>query len=228
MKGIGILVLGLGLISGCGGTEPPETPEPETTQGVQEYPPQLQLPELTAETSPERYRIRFETTKGPFVLEVERAWSPLAADRLHHLVRHGFYNDVAFFRGIPGFIIQFGVHGDPAISSIWATAGIPDEPRVAGNSRGTVSFAQEGPRTRTTQLFINLSDNPGLDENFVPVGQVVDGMAVVDALFTGYGELHPKGAGPRPAMLNRVGNRYLRQQFPELDYVVQATLEPVP
>lgn len=188
------------------------------------YPAELLLPELTNPPSPEVYRIRFETTKGPFLVEVRRDWAPRGSDRLHHLVHLGFYTDCAFFRGIRDFIIQFGVHGDPAISALWAEAAVPDDPRVLSNLRGTISFAQEGPRTRTTQLFINLKDNPELDANFVPVGRVITGMEAVDSLFTGYGELHPKGDGPRPALLNRVGNRYLQQQFPELDYIRQAAI----
>ncbi len=209
----------------CGG--PPSAPPADTAEPAAEYdyPPELQLPDLIPDPSPDIYRIRFDTTKGGFVVEVRRAWSPHGSDRLHHLVKHGFYRDCAFFRALPGFIIQFGVHGDPEINTLWATAAIPDDPRVAANERGTVAFAQQGPRTRTTQLFINLSDNRELDATFTPVGRVVAGMEVVDSLFTGYGELHPKGQGPRPALLNRLGNRYLRQHFPDLDYIREAVVE---
>jgi peptidyl-prolyl cis-trans isomerase A (cyclophilin A) len=222
------LTLAAVLIALPGCSQGPEPPAPADSAGLAEeygYPPELQLPELAPDPSPEIYRLRFDTTEGAFVVEVRRAWSPHGSDRFHHLVKHGFYRDCAFFRGLPGFIIQFGVHGDPEINSLWATATIPDDPRVASNQRGTIAFAQEGPRTRTTQLFINLSDNPQLDATFTPVGRVVEGMGVVDKLFTGYGELHPGGQGPRPALLNRLGNRYLRQQFPELDYIRDVVLE---
>ncbi len=181
--------------------------------------PALLIPALARDPAPERFQAYFVTTRGTFVLQTERESAPHGVDRLYNLIRIGYFRDVAFYRVVEGFIAQFGVHGDPEINAIWADATIPDDPSRSSNVRGSLSFAQEGPRSRTTQLFINLSDNPGLDSHFTPIARVVEGMSVVDSLYTGYGELAPQGKGPRPALLNQLGNAYLKRQFPEMDYI---------
>jgi cyclophilin family peptidyl-prolyl cis-trans isomerase len=140
--------------------------------------------------------VRFETSKGAFVVEVTRAWAPRGADRFYNLVRAGYYDDVAFFRVIEGFMVQFGIHGDPRANAVWREARIPDDPVAQSNRRGMVTYAMAGPDTRTTQLFINFRDNKGLDgQGFAPFGAVVEGLAVVDSLYSGYGEALP-GPGP--------------------------------
>lgn len=176
--------------------------------------------------APETYRVRCETTRGPFTIEVTRAWAPLAADRFYNLVRVGYLNDVAFFRVIRGFVVQFGINGDPEVSARWKDASIPDEPVRAQNLRGYVTFAMAGPNSRTTQLFINLADNVRLDRmGFAPFGRVVEGMEVVELLYAGYGEGEPRGQGPSQDRIYAEGNRYLRESFPKLDYLVKAELE---
>jgi len=182
-------------------------------------------PSLATEQAPDRFRVRFETTKGPFVVEVTRAWAPRGADRFYGLVKAGYYDDVAFFRVIPGFMVQFGIHGDPRVNEAWRAARIPDDPVAQSNKRGMVTYAMAGPDTRTTQLFVNFKDNAFLDpQGFPPFGRVVEGMAVVDSLYSGYGEGAPQGMGPDQGRVQQEGNAYLRASFPRLDYVKTARL----
>ena len=181
------------------------------------------------ETAPEKFRVRFETTKGPFVVEVTRAWAPRGADRFYNLVKAGYYDDVAFFRVISGFMVQFGINGRPEVSAVWREARIPDDPVTQSNRRGMVTYAMAGPDTRTTQLFINFGDNKGLDgQGFAPFGAVVEGLAVVDSLYSGYGEGAPRGLGPdqgrAQAEMQRRGNSYLKESFPQLDWIKKASL----
>jgi peptidyl-prolyl cis-trans isomerase A (cyclophilin A) len=184
-------------------------------------------PSTLKEKAPAVYKAKFETTKGTFVIEVHRDWSPNGADRFYNLVKNGFYNDVRFFRVISGFMVQFGISGNPDLSAVWREARIPDDKVKESNKRGYVSFATAGPGTRTTQVFINFGNNAGLDgQGFSPFGQVVSGMDVVDSLFDGYGEGAPRGGGPDQARLQAQGNAYLVTDFPKLDYIKKATIEP--
>ena len=154
-------------------------------------------PSLANETAPAKFKAKFETTKGEFVVEVTRDWAPNGADRFYNLVKIGFFQDVAFFRVIKGFMAQFGIHGDPKVSAAWRPARIKDEPVKEGNKRGRITFAMGGPDTRTTQLFISFKDNSRLDGmGFPSFGEVVSGMSVVDTIYDGYGEGAPRGAGP--------------------------------
>jgi len=157
---------------------------------------------------------------------VHRDWSPNGADRFYNLVKNGFFNDARFFRVIDGFMVQFGISGNPDLSAVWREARIPDDPVKQSNTRGMVSFATAGPGTRTTQVFINFGDNAGLDgQGFSPFGQVVSGMDVVDSFFKGYGEGAPRGQGPDQGRVQTEGNAYLITDFPKLDYVKKATIE---
>lgn len=175
--------------------------------------------------APEHYDIVFETTKGPFRARVHRDWSPNGADRLRELVEDGFFDGVAFFRVLDGFVAQFGISGDPATGARWRDRPIEDDPVKASNTKGTVSFAMAGPGTRTTQLFVNLADNTRLDDmGFSPVAEVVEGIDVVESLYGGYGEGAPRGNGPSQAELHQRGNEYLGESFPQLDYVTKAVI----
>lgn len=177
--------------------------------------------------APESFKVKFESTKGTFVVQVTRSWAPNGADRFYNLVRHGFYDECRFFRVLPGFVAQFGIHGDPTVSSFWRQASIDDDPVKAGNTRGFLSFAMGGPNTRTTQLFINYRDNSRLDGmGFSPFGEVIEGMEVVDSLYGEYGEGAPGGQGPDQGRIQMEGNKYLKASFPKLDYVKKATLVP--
>jgi len=182
-------------------------------------------PSKLNEKAPDTFRARFETTKGDFVIEVHREWAPHGADRFYNLVKNGFYDDVAFFRAIENFMVQFGIHGDPQVAAKWRNATIPDDEVKQSNTRGMVSFATSGPNSRTTQIFINYRDNSSLDRmGFSPFGRVVEGMDVVDSLHKGYGEGAPRGRGPSQALIQQRGNAYLRSDFPELDWVKKATI----
>jgi len=171
------------------------------------------------------FRARFETSAGDFVIEVQRDWAPQGADRFYNLVKTGYYDGVRFFRVIPGFMAQFGIHGDPQVSAAWRGRRIPDDPVRQSNARGMVTFATAGPNTRTTQVFINFRDNGMLDgQGFAPFGRVVEGMDVVDRLYARYGEGAPGGAGADQGRIQAEGNAYLERAFPKLDYVKRATL----
>jgi peptidyl-prolyl cis-trans isomerase A (cyclophilin A) len=181
---------------------------------------------LTA-TAPESFKAQFDTTKGRFTIEVTRSLSPNGADRFYNLVRSGFFTDIAFFRVIPGFMCQFGIHGDPNVSAKWREANISDDPVKGSNTRGTITFATAGPNTRTTQLFINFADNTGLDgQGFSPFGKVTEGMDVVDKINSKYGEGAPNGIGPDQGRIQAEGNAYLKKDFPDLDYIKSATIVP--
>lgn len=185
--------------------------------------PGLLDPGQAAEAAPEAFRVKFVTTKGDVVVKVTRAWSPHGADRLYNLARIGFFTDVAFFRVIPRFMAQFGIHGDPKASRAWHAAHIPDDPVAESNVRGTLTFATAGPDTRSTQFFFNFGNNASLDgQGFSPLGKVAEGMDVVDSIFSGYGEGAPAGAGPDQSRVHREGNVYLRENFPQLDYIRSA------
>lgn len=177
--------------------------------------------------APAIYKVKFDTSKGPFVLEIHRDWAPNGADRFYNLVKNGFYDNDRFFRVISGFMVQFGINGDPKISAVWQDANISDDPVRVGNQRGYITFATAGPNTRTTQVFINYADNHALDhQGFSPFGHVVSGMNVVAALYSGYGEGAPQGEGPEQGRVQKEGNAYLMRNFPKLDYVKKATITP--
>lgn len=174
---------------------------------------------------PEKYRVQLETTKGMIVIEVQRAWSPYGSDHFYELVTAGFYDGVKFHRVLKKFIAQFGINGDPKTGQLYANLKIPDDPAKEKNRRGTVAFARLGPGTRTTEVFINLTNNAMLDTTgFTPFGKVVEGMDVADQLAYVYGELQPKGGGPDPAKVHQIGNKYLDSQYPRLDAIRKATV----
>ncbi|MBI3299659.1 MAG: peptidylprolyl isomerase [Elusimicrobia bacterium] len=187
----------------------------------------MPVPENASEKAPATFKAKFKTTKGDFVVEVTRAWAPNGADRFYNLVKLGFFNEIAFFRAIDGFMVQFGIYGDPAIGAKWRGARIPDDPAAGQtNARGSMTFAMAGPDTRTSQIFINYGNNGNLDSmGFPPFGKIVSGMEVVDSLYKGYGEGAPRGAGPDQGRIQMEGNAYLKKDFPKLDYIKSAALE---
>lgn len=168
---------------------------------------------------PDTFRVAFETSRGPFVIEAIRAWAPNGADRFHTLARTGFFDEARFFRVVPDFIAQFGLNGDRRTNERWAKRPIPDDSARQSNVRGTIVFTSTGPDTRSHQMFINLVDNTQLDgQGFAPFGRVVEGMAVVDSLYGGYGE------EPSQHLIVRLGNSYLTRMFPKLDYIRTARI----
>lgn len=179
-------------------------------------------PEALARQAPDSFRVAFETNEGRFVIQAVRAWAPHGVDRFYFLASHRYYDGVRFFRVLPNFVAQFGIHGDPQVNAVWKDRNTPDDPVRQSNQIGFVSYAMGGPNSRTTQLFINKRDNRRLDSlGFAPIGRVVDGMHVVDALYGGYGEGPPRGGGPSQDRIHREGNRYLGRSFPALDSIVR-------
>lgn len=180
--------------------------------------------------APERFFVRFETTKGAFVIDVHRDWAPRGADRFYQLVQSGFFDDSRFYRVRAGYIVQFGIAGDPAIAQRWRDQRFPDDSVRHTNLRGVVAYAMTGPNTRTTQIYINLRDNTLLDaQGFSPIGEVVRGMDVVDALYAGYGET--SGGGMRngkQAPMFEEGNAYLDRNYPKLDHLRRAVVVHAP
>lgn len=164
------------------------------------------------------FSVRFETSTGDFVVLVHRDWAPLGAQRFYELVKSGFYDECRFFRVVSGFMVQFGINGDPATQQSWEK-NLRDDPAKESNRRGYMTFATSGPNSRTTQVFINFVDNSFLDsQGFSPFGEVIEGMDNVDKINAEYGE------SPDQGQINSGGNAYLKSQFPKLDYVKKATI----
>jgi peptidyl-prolyl cis-trans isomerase A (cyclophilin A) len=173
--------------------------------------------------APAEYDVNFVTTKGDFVVHVTRAWAPNGADRFYNLVKHGFYNGASFFRYVDGFVVQFGLTGNPAVNKAWTDANIKDDPVKSSNKPGSVTFAMAGPNTRTTQIFINLGDNSRLDGmGFSAFGEVTSGMDVIKSFYSGYADAPTSHQGE----ITNEGKAYLDKNFPKLDSIKTATIVP--
>ncbi len=173
---------------------------------------------------PEKFVVKFETSKGDVLVAVDRAWSPNGAARFYDAVKAGFYDECRFFRVVPGFMVQWGINGNPKVQSKWRDAEFKDDvvpaKERASNTRGFITFAKSGkPHSRTTQLFINYADNARLDElGFTPFGKVIEGMDVVDKINAKHRERPNQGA------IQEEGNAYLKEEFPDLDFIKKATI----
>lgn len=191
-------------------------------QGAQRE--KLMNPAQLNETAPEKFQVKFDTSKGEVVVEVKRSWAPNGADRFYNLVKNGFYNNCRFFRVVPNFMVQFGINGDPKINAVMSQARIKDDPVKQSNDRGFITFAMSSqPNTRTTQVFINFKNNAGLDgQGFAPFGKVTKGMDVVDSIYSGSGQ------DPQQHLIQAQGNAYLEKSFPKLDYIKTATIVETP
>jgi peptidyl-prolyl cis-trans isomerase A (cyclophilin A) len=184
-------------------------------------PPALLHPGSLTAKAPATFAVAFDTTKGRFVVTVHRGWAPRGADRFYNLVRAHFFDGVEFFRVVKGFVVQFGISGYPTVSRAWQYAGIKDDPVKASNTIGTITYADAGPNTRTTQLFINIANNASLDvQGFAPFGKVTTGMSIVRRLYSGYGEALTNLQG----QIATQGNAFLKKRFPKLDSVIRARL----
>jgi len=191
-------------------------------------------PSLLKATAPAEYKVRFTTAKDKsFVVDIHRDWAPQGADRFYNLVKNNFFTGVRFYRVSPGFVVQFGVSPEPKITQTWAGARIQDDPVKEKNTKGRLTFAMGGPNTRTTQLFFNLKDNTPLDGmGFAPIGEVTEGMDVVEGVFSGYGEIREQGgSGPEQMKVMMEGEKYLKASFDNLDTIQSARVlagEPPP
>lgn len=202
-------------LAACGGEKAPANSD--TAKPVASG-PAAAAPSTT--TAPDSFRVDFETTRGHFVVQVNRAWAPAGADRFYQLVGQQFFDGEKFFRVVPGFVAQFGLNGDPKVNAPWDSKMLPDDSVRHGNAKGTLTFAaMQVPNTRSHQLFFNLKDNPMLDKiGFAPIGTVVQGIAVVDSLYSGYGE------DPDQTSIQNLGNSYLDRAFPKLDAIKTARI----
>ena len=220
-------------------TQPPEKPKAETPAPAPAQPgatasapveaPRkgfdraLLRPALLKDQAPETFQVKFTTNRGDFTVTVNRAWAPIGADRFYNLVKRRFYDNASFFRVVPGFVVQFGISAYPPVSAAWENANIQDEPVTQSNKRGYLTYAKTSmPNTRSTQVFINLKDNAGLDrQGFSPFG-VVDGkgMNVVDMFYDQYSE----SSGPDQDQISKLGKPYLDKGWPKLDSIKSATL----
>ncbi len=210
-------------MSACAGpsSSPPARRSWPPESRVAAPPPSLLHPSKLTAKAPAVYSVSFATTKGTFVVTVRRAWAPRGADRFYNLVRAHFFDGVRFFRVVKGFVVQFGISPTPAVAAAWQSAAIPDDPVKTSNVKGTITFADAGPNTRTTQVFVNLGSNTGLDaQGFAPFGKVTSGMSVVDKLYGGYGE-QPSGDQQQ---ITQQGDAFLKKHFPLLDRIKTARL----
>jgi len=181
--------------------------------------------EVRSETAPAVFKVNLDTTKGPVVVEVHRDWAPHGVDHLYNLIQTGYFDGNRISRVTQRYA-QFGVNSDPKVTGLWSMARIPDDPPKQSNVKGTLSYAQEGAGTRTTQLFFNLQDNKALDKDkFAPIGKVISGMEAVDRFYSGYGDWPPRGNGPDPAKVQAEGNSYLEAKFPRLDVIRKAMIQ---
>jgi peptidyl-prolyl cis-trans isomerase A (cyclophilin A) len=185
-------------------------------------PPALLRPAALHAKAPATFEAKFTTTKGTFVVTVHRSWAPRGADRFYNLVRARFFDGNELFRVVKGFVVQFGISGFPSVSSAWQNANIVDDPVKASNTVGTMTYADGGPNTRTTQVFINLGNNAAnLDRlGFAPFGKVTTGMAVVNKLYGGYDDQPTNLQG----QIASQGNAFLKKRFPKLDSVIRARI----
>jgi len=202
---------------------PAAAPAPHST-----YDRALLRPSGLKAQAPDKYQVKFLTTRGEFTVAVTRSWAPIGADRFYNLIKHHFYDNASFFRVVPGFVVQFGLSAYPPVSAAWTNAKLKDDPVTQSNKRGYLTYATGGANTRTTQIFINMKDNSGLDRmGFSPFG-VVDGKGinVVEMLYEGYGDGPPSGSGPDQGFIESQGKPYLDKNYPKLDSIKTATLLP--
>src|SRR5215475_5192689 len=204
--------------------KPAPKPAPATAAAAPKAPNRLLNPAALTAKAPDMFKVKFDTTKGPVVILLHRDWAPKGVDRFYNMTRNGFFTGARFFRVIPNFMAQFGISGDPAVNDAWEKARLADDPpNKESNVRGILTYGTTGqPNSRGTQLFINYKDNSYLDkQGFVPIGEVVEGMELVDMLYADYGAAPQNEQGT----LVSQGNKYMASKYPKLDYIKTAVVE---
>ena len=198
--------------AGCGGgSAPPPVPTV------------LLHPSALHKTAPATFKAQFTTTQGSFVVTVTRSWAPLGADRFYNLVLHHYYDNEPLFRVHPGFVVQWGISGTPAVAKAWQFATIKDDPVTHQNAAGTITFATSGANSRTTQVFVNLVSNTFLDSmGFAPFGTITSGFSVFSKLYSGYGETPSNNQ----SLLVEKGADWVHATYPRLDWIKTARLVP--
>lgn len=227
----GISLTALAVVAVAQGTAPAQKPAgtAKPAGSTAPYDRALLSPGTLVAKAPETFDVKFVTTEGEFVIHVTRDWAPLGADRFYNLVKHHYFDGVAFYRVIGGFMAQFGLSPYPEVTRAWSRASIKDDPVRQSNTRGKITFATAGPNTRTTELFISFINNSRLDrDGFAPFGEVSSGMDVVDKLYSGYGETSPSGRGPDVDKITVQGKAYLEKDFPKLTIIKSTTLMVAP
>jgi len=204
-------ILGLAAVAACARSSPLLHPTPRDLAWV----------------APDSFLVTLSTSRGPVVIAAHRHWSPLAVDRLHFLVRNRYYDGARFFRMVPGFVVQWGLAADPALTAVWSNRNLPDEPVRQSNTRGRLAYARGGPNTRSVQLYVNLGGNARLDTlntfGFPPIGEVLEGMDRLDSLFAGYScQRGSQGTCPSQDSIRIGGDMYLARVHPKLDYIREA------
>jgi len=208
-----LAILLLGCVAGCGAKKTEDGGNPRMPESLPPEPGKLDTP------VPDKYRVKFETTKGEFVVEVTKDSAPIGAAQFYKAVDAKFYDGCRFFRVVPDFVVQWGINGDPEVQKKWRTRPIEDEPVRMSNTKGTITYAKGGPDSRTTQVFINLKDNTRLDaDGFPAFGRVISGMDVVERINSEYGERPDQGR------LQKEGNEFLNAVYPRLDFIKKATI----
>jgi peptidyl-prolyl cis-trans isomerase A (cyclophilin A) len=219
-----LLAFTMSILAVCAVAQTKSAPAPAPKAATKATGPNLLNPATLNAKAPPVYLVKLNTTKGPIVIRVTKAWAPIGADRFYNLVRAGFFTDAAFFRTIKGFMAQFGIPARPDVNRVWENQNLRDERALQSNKRGFVTFAQSSePNSRSTQIFIGMRDNSYLDaDHFAPFGEVIEGMDIVDMLYSGYGDanVHPG--------LESQGKAYLDKNFPRLDRILTAVIEPLP
>ncbi len=214
-----LLAAATAINSGCNGSSNNSTGNDQPTRPVLK-------PTKWRDPGPPTFKVKLETSQGEIVIAVYRDWAPHGVDRFKELVESGYYDGCRFFRATEKYV-QFGINGDPAVSAQWRDKSIPDDPVVASNIYGYVTFAADKPKSRATEVFFNLRNNAILDQSnysYAPIGRVMEGMEIVERLYSGYGEIAPNGPGPRQQLIYERGNKYLEENFPKLDFIKKATV----
>ena len=178
----------------------------------------LKSPASLTEKAPDTYKANFDTSAGAFVVEVHRDWAPIGADRFYNLVKNGFFDNARFFRVVPNFMVQFGLHGDPTVQSVWRAANLKDDPVKESNKKGYVTFATPDPTPAPRRCSSTSRITPAST-----VRALRPSVRWCPA-WTSSRKSPASTARPNQGRIQAEGNAYLTKEFPKLDYTKKATI----